>query len=218
MEQEQIYTPSAVSSESMRQRFARFGLVVVIVTAILGTAWIIGERQNFGSIGSGGVNAQLLPKVGEPAPEFFTLYADGQPMLLSALKGQPVWINFWGSWCQPCRAEMPELIAAYEILAPQGITMLAISLQETPSDAVSYAQLVGAPFPILIDPGYMTQFLEGSANPELVKLAESPRSWQVNNFPTHIFIDQDGIVRAVVIEPLTVEKAVAYGEMILGND
>jgi thiol-disulfide isomerase/thioredoxin len=195
----------------------RIESAAVILGAILGATWIIGEKQDFASIGTGGVNARLLPKVGDPAPELFTLYADGQPMLLSGLRGQPVWINFWGSWCQPCRAETPDLVTAYNTLAPKGVVMLAISIREDPADAVNYAHLSGMPFPILIDPAYVTGLLAASGTPTFIDVAEDTRSWQVNNFPTHIFIDRDAIVRAVVIQPLTVERALAYGELILAD-
>ncbi len=200
-----------------RQRLLRLGLVAVVGFAIIGTAWLMGERQNFSSIGSGGVNARLLPTVGEPAPELLTLYADGQPMLLSAFKGQPVWINFWGSWCPPCRAEMPELVKAFDTLAPQGVVMLAISMREDPADAVAYAERSGANFPVLIDPGLVVNSLEGIQDPEIAAIAASTRIWQVNNFPTHLFIDRDGVVRAVVIQPMSYETAVSYGELILAS-
>ena len=198
-----------------RQGWARIALVLVVAFAIVGSAWFVGERQGWDTIGSGGVNAQMLPKVGEPAPELFTLYADGRPMLLSTLKGQPVWINFWGSWCPPCRAEMPELQGAYETLAPQGVVMLAISMREDPADAVAYAEASGATFPVLMDPNWVVDSIDAAQYPQLAPLAESTRTWQIVNFPTHIFIDRDGIVQAVVIEPMNYETAVSYGEMIL---
>lgn len=200
-----------------RQRPFRLAMVAVVGFAIIGTAWFMGEQQDFGSIGSGGINARLLPEVGEPAPELLTLYADGQPMLLSTLKGQPVWINFWGSWCPPCRSEMPELQAAYETLAPRGVVMLAISMREDPADAVAYAERSGATYPVLMDPSLVVNALDGTQDPELAAIAESTRTWQVNNFPTHLFIDRDGIVRAVVIQPMSYETAVSYGELILAT-
>jgi len=210
---EQTVEPNLPTSPLKRGR--HLAIMVTMVGAIMGIVWMIGERQGFESIGTGGINAQLLPKVGDLAPELFTLYADGQPMLLSDLKGYPVWINFWGSWCPPCRAEMPELIQAYDTLAPQGVVMLAISLREDPADAVAYAELNGATFPVLMDPSLVTDLLDGSEDPDIARIAADTRSWQINNYPTHIFIDRDGIVRAVVISPLSYESALTYGEMIL---
>lgn len=200
---------------SSQQRTLRLGLVVLVFVALVGTAWFVGERQGWSQIGTGGMNAQLLPKVGEPAPELFTLYANGDPMLLSALKGQPVWINFWGSWCPPCRTEMPELQAAWETLEPQGVVMLGISMRESPEEAVAYANRTGATFPVLMDPTWAADALEQSGDPVWAAIAQSTRSWQVVNFPTHIFIDREGIVRAVVLAQMDYDTAVGYGEMIL---
>jgi peroxiredoxin len=197
---------------TQKDRIIRYGLVAVILFAILGSAYIVSEKAGLDLVGSGGINAKLLPKVGDEAPELFTLTTDGQPVQLSALKGYPVWINFWGSWCQPCRAEMPEVEAAYKTLSAEGVVMLGVNQGESPQDALAYAKDAGITFPILIDPKELAQVVDLDSYPFI---KESVQGWQVNNWPTHIFIDRDGIVKAVVIEPLTYEKAIAYGEMIL---
>jgi len=195
------------------QQTTRILLVAIIAIAIVGSAWLVGERANFGSIGQGGVNANLLPTVGEPAPELLTFSADGSLVRLSDLRGQPVWLNFWGSWCPPCRTEMPEVQAAYESLHPKGVIMLGISMREDPAVAVAYANRVGATFPILADPNYLSSLFPEDQYAEIRKLVET---YQINNFPTHIFIDRDGIVRSVVLKPMDYNTAVYYGEMILG--
>lgn len=189
-------------------------IVVVAGTAlaiILAAVWLV-QEQGGGDLGSGGVNSSLLPKVGEPAPEFMTLYANGEVFRLSDLKGQPVWLNFWGSWCPPCRAEMPELQAAWEVLEPRGLVMVGASMKEDPRESVAYAERVGATFPITVDPNYLTAVADPEAFPDLF---ETAATWQVRNFPTHVFIDRDGIVRAVVLNQMTTETAIGYGEMIL---
>ena len=188
--------------------------VGIVVAIIVGSVWFVGERQGWGTIGQGGLNAQLLPRVGEEAPELFTLTADGQPVVLSQLRGQPVWINFWGSWCPPCRAEMPELQSAYEELAPQGLVMLGISMREHPADAMNYAEAAGATFPVLMDPSFLANELQDEF-PEYASLVEA---WQVNNFPTHIFIDREGIVRASILAQMDHDEAIEYGEMVLSDD
>lgn len=207
-------SPQSHEDGGHRQPKMRIVLVAIIAIAIVGTAWLVGERQDFGSIGQGGVNANLLPAVGDPAPELLTFTADGSLVRLSDLRGQPVWLNFWGSWCPPCRSEMPEIQAAWETLRPRGVLMLGISMREEPGDAVAYADRVGATFPILADPNYLSSLFPEDQYPEVRALVET---YQINNFPTHIFIDRDGIVRAVVLKPMDYTTAVTYGEMILAS-
>ena len=93
------------------------GLAVAVL--IVAAALAIGARSGWDSIGSGGINQSLLPKVGEVAPDFETEDVFGNPVRLSQFRGQPVWLMFWGSWCPPCRAEFPDIQAAYAQLEPQ---------------------------------------------------------------------------------------------------
>lgn len=174
--------------------------VVSLVVIVLAAAFV-GANSGWESIGTGGVNRSLLPKVGEPAPDFTTEDVFGNPVSLSQFKGQPVWLMFWGSWCPPCRAEFPDIQAAYSKLEPQGLRMLGVSLRESPIDAAAYAGRNGATFLVLSDPDEMDT---GAAYPIL-------------NFPTHIFIDKDGIVRSVILEDMDEEQATAEASRILGN-
>lgn len=199
------------TGQSRRQQIVTVAIIAVVVIA--SGVWAA-RSQGAGELGQGGVNSSLLPKVGEPAPEFMTLYADGEVFRLSDLKGQPVWLNFWGSWCPPCRAEMPELQAAWEELEPRGLVMIGASMQEDPRDSVAYAERVGATFPITVDPNYLTAVADPEAFPELF---ETVTTWEIRNFPTHVFIDRDGIVRAVVLEQMDTETAIAYAEMVMGE-
>lgn len=199
------------------QRWMRLALAGAVALAIIALAWVVGDRQGWSTIGTGGSNAQLLPKVGEPAPELVTLREDGTPMILSQLRGQPVWINFWGSWCPPCRSEMPDIQQAYETLSPQGLNIISISMREDPAKAIAYRDQVGATFPVYIDPSYLSSYINADENPALAaQMAKMHADWQVNNFPTHIFIDADGIVRRVVISQMTYEEAVGYGQELMG--
>jgi peroxiredoxin len=197
------------SGASRLQQAGVVGAVALII--ILGAIWIARD-QGAGQLGQGGVNSALLPSVGEPAPEFMTLYADGEIMRLSELEGQPVWLNFWGAWCAPCRAEMPELQEAWQILEPQGVKMIGVSLRENPLESVAYADLVGATFPIAADPNFLAAVADPDAFPDLFETAET---WEIRNFPTHVFIDADGIVQSVILSQMDTETAVAEGEALL---
>lgn len=209
-------TASAPVAKKQALSWRYYGVVGLLVLGIVGATFAIGQKAGWNQIGGGGVNARLLPKVGEKAPDLFTVSADGQYLLLSGLRGQPVWINFWGSWCEPCQAEMPAIEAAYKELQPQGLIMLGISQKEDISQSVAYADAAGATFPIFADPAMLIGDIDIETVPEDIRqTVKDTKSWQVNNQPTHVFIDRNGIVRAVVMSPMTTEQAVAYGEQIL---
>lgn len=200
------------------QRSTNIVLALLIIVALVGATWWLGERNGWADIGTGGANAQLLPKVGEEAPEFFTLREDGQPMLLSQFRGQPVWLNFWGSWCFPCRAEMPEFISAYDTLAAEGMVILPISIGEPPEQAINYRNLVGGNFPVYIDPTYIQAFVDADANPDIAARFEGMRSdWQIKNFPTHVFIDADGIVREIILAQMTEDEMLESSRTLMAE-
>jgi cytochrome c biogenesis protein CcmG/thiol:disulfide interchange protein DsbE len=178
--------------------FTGLGVAVLIIVA----AVLIGGREGWDSIGEGGVNRTLLPKVGSVAPDFVTEDVYGNPVRLSQFRGQPVWLMFWGSWCPPCRAEFPDIQAAYAQLAPRGLRMLGVSLRESPLEAATYAARNGATFLVLSDPDER----------------DTGATYPILNFPTHIFIDRDGIIRAVVLEDMDTQQAIDEANRLLNEN
>lgn len=183
-----------------RWKWSRIAAGSIIMVAIVAAAWYIGGRQSFEQIGTGGVNLSLLPKVGQAAPDFIVgTAAEGRPVRLSDYRGKPVWLNFWGSWCPPCRAEMPELQAAYEQLRPKGLEILAISLNEPAADAAAFAELNGATYMILSDP----------------RREYTGASYPIFNFPTHILVDAEGVIRDIVLAPIDEAEILERAQLIL---
>ena len=187
--------PEAEQPRSLRS----IALSLALALGIVAGAWAIGGRQGFDSIGSGGANLKLLPKVGEPAPPFQALALTGEVVDSGEFAGVPLWINFWGSWCAPCRAELPEMKAAWEVLEPRGLVIAAISLDEPTIAAALYASQNDVEFLVLSDPNRT-----GTSS-----------TYSINNFPTHIFVDADGIVRAVVLAQMSLDEAVANAELAI---
>ncbi len=180
-----------------RSKQALAGLAVA--AGILVLAWFVAGRAGLSDVGKGGINTTLLPKVGDVAPDFVAISPEGEVVHLSDFRGQPVWLNFWGAWCPPCRAEMPDIQAAYEQLEPRGLTLLAVSLGDKPSEALNFADLNGVTFDILLDPD---------------RSLTSP-TYPIYNFPTHIFVDENGIVQKIVLSEMSTEQAIAAAESIL---
>jgi peroxiredoxin len=187
----------AAASPTRSQRpkphlFISLGLVFVIVVS----AWLISGRAGLSQLGKGGVNQSILPKAGQLAPDVTITDLLGNQVTLSSLRGQTVWLNFWGSWCEPCRSEMPDIETAYEQVKNQGVVLLAVSLDEDPMEAALFAYQNKVTFRIFSDE-YRTA---------------TDAAYPIHNFPTHIFIDKNGVVRHVVLSEMTVQDAVNYAE------
>ncbi len=116
---------------------------------------------------------------GKPAPDFTGMTPGGKQVTLSSLRGHPVAINFWATWCAPCQVEMPALQAASVRYADQGLAIVAVDAGESPSDVQAFLDSLGLTFTAVLDP-------DGSIGD----------LYQVRVFPTTIWVDADGIIRA----------------------
>ncbi len=93
--------------------------------------------------------------LGQPAPDFTaTALATGTPVSLADYHGQVVLLNIWATWCGPCEAEMPDIQRLYEALGPEGLRVLAVSVDEeaTPAEVKAWADARHLTFQILHDP------------------------------------------------------------------
>jgi peroxiredoxin len=119
--------------------------------------------------------------VGKPAPDFELpkLAGDGR-VKLSALAGQVVVIDFWASWCEPCKRELPVLQKLHDALAPSGLVVLAISVDEDPAEARRFVLSRKLTLPTLSD-------VRGTV----------PDRFKLDRMPTAVLIDRKGVVRDV---------------------
>jgi peroxiredoxin len=149
--------------------------------------------------GASGGNATTV-RVGSPAPGFTLVDIDGQVVQLSDFRGRPVWINFWASWCQFCRAEMPVMEERYQREQASGLVMLGIDLQEDPATIRAW---VGERFHwrFLMD-------TKGAA----------ANLYQLAGLPTHVFIDRAGVVHSLRIAQLSGAQMDAELAPILAPD
>ncbi len=128
------------------------------------------------------------PEIGEPAPDFTLVDLAGEPITLSSMKGRTVLINFWATWCAPCRKEMPDMNSLYLEMKTEGFEILAINLQEGRGKAKAFADDFGLAFPILLD-------LKGDVG-STYRLTGLPESW---------FVDRNGILQERAIGPMDEE-------------
>jgi thiol-disulfide isomerase/thioredoxin len=119
------------------------------------------------------------PLLGKAAPDIDLLTIDGEPVKLSELRGRPVLVNFWATWCPPCREEFPLMVDAYAEHADDGLEILGVMHQDFADGARDFAEDMSATWPILEDP-------QDAAYGDYL----------VVGMPTSFFIDADGVVRA----------------------
>ncbi|MCK6522349.1 TlpA family protein disulfide reductase [Myxococcota bacterium] len=100
-----------------------------------------------------GRDPKALPNVmeGREAPSFSLTDLDGQPVRLAELRGKPVVLNFWASWCTPCAYEHPELLAAAQRWAPQGVAFYGVVYGDTEEAARGFLKRRGSAYPNLLD-------------------------------------------------------------------
>ena len=122
--------------------------------------------------------AAVTPSSGAPD---FTLPSLGGPNLrLQEQRGRVVMINFWASWCGPCRVEMPHLARLYEKYRNAGFTVLAVNIDEDPHKAANLARQLGMRFPVLLDTDKKVS-----------------RLYDLSTMPSTVLVDRDGRVRYV---------------------
>jgi thiol-disulfide isomerase/thioredoxin len=120
-------------------------------------------------------------RVGALAPDFTLVDAlTGESVSLASLKGKPVWINFWATWCPPCRQEMPQMQQFYEKYHAQGLAIVGVNVQESDSQVQQYVKEGAYTWTFVLDP-------EGTTTDRYL----------IGGLPSHFFIDAEGVVQAV---------------------
>jgi peroxiredoxin len=148
---------------------------------VLGIIWIVFTASKL-TPGTGGKRA--APHQGFLAPDFTAQSLDGEKTTLSSLKGKPVLVNLWASWCLPCRTEMPALERVYQDFQDQGFTILAVNAtsQDNLSEVNAFVKEYGLSIPILLD-----------------ESGDITSLYQISAFPTSFFISSDGVIQDVVV-------------------
>ena len=155
--------------------------ILFFILLAAGFAWILFSADKSGTSTAGKIPA---PQTGFLAPDFALKTPEGETIQLSDLRGQPVLVNLWATWCPPCRAEMQTLETVYNDYKDQGFIVLAVNMtsQDDPQAILPFVTERGLTYPILLD-----------------DKGEIAKPYQMKSLPSSFFINRDGTINEVVI-------------------
>jgi thiol-disulfide isomerase/thioredoxin len=179
-------TPSSADDTAEPRRFSRGTLIALIVgsLAIPGAALALILRDNGATSTDPATEGVLrLPpekgKVGTFAPDFTLPTLDGRDVTLSSLRGKPVVLTFFASWCNPCEKDMPALQRLQDDNRDR-LAVIGVNFKDFREDTRQFVERLGVGFPALIE--------NSTTNPVAVR-------YDVHAMPDTVFIDADGVVR-----------------------
>jgi len=186
---------SPTTSVGGRRATAWLGLMLatllVMAAVVVARPWDDGGDSGFGPVAqiapaaADAAGLPTAPAVGKLAPNFRLQTLDGKEVRLSDLRGRPVFLNFWATWCFFCLTEMPAMQRVADEYGER-VTILGVNVGESAGTARAFADREGIHFPLALD-----------ADKEVVK------AYQARAMPTSLFIDADGVVRSLSYGPLT---------------
>jgi cytochrome c biogenesis protein CcmG/thiol:disulfide interchange protein DsbE len=164
---------------SSRRQWIFVGAFVAVLALLVGMGWMARGR--------------FLPMdVGSRAPDFTVRDMQGRKVSLSDLRGQVVLLNLWATWCEPCRQEMPSMERLYRRAGPQGLKIVAVSIDAAPNvvndtghaggDVGAFVREYGITFPVWLNP-------EGDLQ----------QMYRTTGVPESFVIDRDGVIVKKVI-------------------
>lgn len=184
------------------------GLIVALLCLIAWSIWRYAAQQSADLSDNlppavAAFQTASLATVGETAPDFNLSTLEGGEISLAEHLGRPVLLNFWASWCGPCRTEMPMLNSAYHEYYNEGLTVLAINLshQDTLASVRQFVETYQVEMPVLLD-------TTGEVSDDL---------YGARGLPMSVFIDRSGIVRHIYIGAISQDALDQYLNVIMAE-
>jgi len=181
---------SVPAQDGRRNALATLAVVAITGVIILAAAYFSNPRLgdtatgNFTPVTIDGLPVGAAPIVDSPAPDFIAALTDGTGVRLSDLRGKPVWLTFGASWCQPCRAENPDIMATYTANAG-AVVIVQVYMDEDSAAVKEYIDRVGITYLTVPDPN---QALSAQ--------------YRILGIPSHFFIDASGVLRQIKVGSL----------------
>jgi peroxiredoxin len=144
------------------------------------TNWLLALAISAAMCAAGASLASENAMTGKAAPDFTLRSVGGTNQRLKEQRGQVVMLNFWATWCGPCRQEMPQLNRIYQKFSPAGFTLFGVNIDEDAGVAAGMSSRLGLQFPVLLDTDKRVS-----------------RMYDLSTMPSTVLIDRDGRVRYV---------------------
>jgi peroxiredoxin len=170
---------------------------LIFVLAML-VAMGVGALQGGNNVAGVEVSGlEVAPIPGSLAPDFTLTTVDGDILSLRQFRGKTVLVNFWATWCGPCRIEMPAIQSRFEQLKDEGFVVLAVDFDESQQTVDSFRDEVALTFDLLLDPG-----------------AEVQKLYRNRSYPASFFIDPQGVIQIQHIGVMTEGQLDRYLEQL----
>jgi thiol-disulfide isomerase/thioredoxin len=162
------------------------------------------EEASAGFVQGSGVVTVVPVEDRQPAPEFVGPLLDGGEFDLADARGEVVVLNVWGSWCAPCRAEAPALVAVAEDSADDGVRFVGVNTRDTDTAAQAFEEEFAVPYPSVVDPdGRLLLAFRDTLPPAAI--------------PSTLVVDREGLMAARVIGPITQTSLADLVEQVAGE-
>lgn len=146
---------------------------------------------------AGATTGSHAAAVGHIAPSWSESTSGGAKISMESLRGKPVYLNFFATWCPPCNEEAPDVNALQKQYAPRGLQIVGIDELEDAKKAAGFVKKYGLVYPAVVDDGTLQS------------------EYSVNGLPEHVFIDRDGVIRKIVQGEMTKKQIAAAIRSIL---
>ena len=183
--------PPGQFTRGRKNRRSRRRVIIILIVSLINLALLVLLGSQLLVPAQNQSNAGSSPLIGHPAPDFTLAVLSAHArtaskMHLADLKGKPIVLNFWASWCDPCKHEAPLLQATWRSAQSQGIIFLGIDFQDTRSDGLNFLQKYGITYLNVVDDTGSTAINYG-----------------VSGVPETFFLDRHGVIVSKVIGELT---------------
>ncbi|RTQ94481.1 thiol-disulfide oxidoreductase ResA [Lysinibacillus telephonicus] len=179
-----------MNNKKKTRTVVRFLILIVLFGAIIFTIYSSLTKEK----------VEVL-QIGDEAPDFELIDLNGEKHRLSEYKGQGIFLNFWGTWCEPCKREFPIIDRQYHEYKEKGVQVLAVNIAESDFAVQNYIDSKGLTFPVVID-----------------KNKSVMEAYNINPLPTTFLVSPEGKIEKIITGEMNETIIKQYMEQIMPDE